>query len=127
VEIAVGTERRVIVFEDLQILAHNEHVKKFFMDELEGGYGSVLPRIVYGERQAGTLAGLDRPGRNAEIEMILDRVRQAGHQSHSAARAFARIVRPNIGIHWADVDIAGVLRGKWSGSLSHSESQDQSE
>jgi hypothetical protein len=44
---AIRLQHRMIVDEKLQILADHEHVEQLFVDNLEGGYRPVLPRIVY--------------------------------------------------------------------------------
>src|SRR5262245_49310364 len=116
----------MIVQEDFQVLADNEHVEQLLMHHLKTGDRPVLPWIMDGEGNARSLSGFDGSWTDAQIEVIFHRIRKTRNQSHTAARALTRVVRAHIRIHGANVDLVGVLRRKRSyRSLGNGKSQDQ--
>jgi hypothetical protein len=116
----------MIVNENVQVLAHNKHMEQLLVNELEVRDGPVLPRIMDGKRETGRLSRFDWSWSNGQIQVILHRIGQAGYESHSTTRALSWIVRSNIGIHRANVNVARILRWKRRRSLSGSDQrQDQ--
>ena len=105
-EIALRSKCGVVVQEDLQILAYDEHVEKLLVDDLEIRHRTILPRIVNRECQSRHLAHFRRPGRDRQIHMVFDRIRQTCNQGHPAACALTRAIRADVRVHRADVDLA---------------------
>src|SRR5215831_6105432 len=108
----------MIVNENVQVLAHYEHMEQFFVNKLEIRDRPVLPRIMDGKRETGRLSWFDGPWGNGQIQVILHGIGQAGYKRHSTTRALSWIVRSNIRIHRTNVNVAGILLGKRSRSLS---------
>lgn len=76
-EIAIRFERGMIVHENLKIAAHDKHVEQPFVNHLKLRHGAGLPRVVDGKYQVRTSARFRRAGRDVEIQMVLNRGRDA--------------------------------------------------
>ena len=97
--------------ENLKVLAHNKGVKQFFMHDVELLDGIILPGIVHVELEENLLAGLRNSRRDSQVEMVFDGIGYCGNQFHSAPRAIAGSVGPDVAVHRAEIDrIFGGIR-----------------
>src|SRR5689334_21681942 len=111
----------MVVNENVQVLAHNKHMEQLLVNKLEVRDRPVLPRIMDSKGQTGRLSWFDWPWSNGQIQVILHRIGQARYERHSTTRALSWIVRSNIRVQRANVNVAGILRGKGCRSLSGSD------
>jgi hypothetical protein len=65
------------VLEELQVFAHDKRVEQLFMDDVEVADGSIFPGIMHGELQHRSLSRGWNAWDRAQIQMKLDRVRDA--------------------------------------------------
>jgi hypothetical protein len=96
---AVDDQRRVAVFEELQVLAHDECVKELLVHEIEATDRAILPRVVDRELQDRRPPRLWCLRNSDNIGMELDRLRNTGDQGHSTSTTLPGTVRANVGIH----------------------------
>ena len=98
---AVDDQRRVAVFEELQVLAHDECVKELLVHQIEATDRAILPRVVDRELQDGLLPWPWSLRDSDNIGMELDRLRNAATMPfHTTTFSLPA----NVGIHRTAVD-----------------------
>ena len=109
-EASVRLVHRMIVQEELHILADHIHMEQLFVDDLETGHLAVLIRIVNGEFELSRNAHLQSPWRGGQIHVILDLIRDARNHLHAAAFANSGLIGADIRVHGTAIN--GVLRSQ---------------
>ena len=70
--------KRVIMDENLKVLAHDERVKQLLVDNIEFFDRIVLPGIVHVKPEVNLLAWFRHPRGHSQIEMVLDWIGNSG-------------------------------------------------
>ena len=89
----------MVVNEEFEVLAHDKHMKKPLMDELEAFDGLVLPWIAHGEAEFDYLARSEQVWRDGKVQVVFDRIRESGDEFHAAARANPGLAGAHVGMH----------------------------
>ena len=100
---------RMVVDEELKILAHDEGVKEFLVNDIEFLDRVILPGVMNVECQANALRGFGDARIDSQIKMVFERIGHSRDQFHSATRAIAGTIGPDVSIHRTKVN--GIFRG----------------
>jgi len=111
-EACVGLQLRVRMREEAQVLAHDEEVIKFLVDDFEIAHRRVRLGIFDAESEPYILAWLDRRRLGCNLHRIFLRIGDAGYQFHAAPWANARRFRAHIAIHRTHEPDTGTLKSR---------------